>query len=48
MSLVLISSDMLTAKETIKWTVPAVLINKTISTESSIVESSRSSTKNRV
>jgi len=42
------SSDMLTAKDTIKWTVPAVLISKTISTESGIVESSRSSTKDRV
>jgi len=48
MSLVLMSSDMLTVKKTIKWTVPAVLISKTILTESSIVESSRSSTKNRV
>ena len=47
-SLVFISSNVSTVKRTIKWTVPAVLINKTISTESSIVKSGRSFTKDRV
>jgi len=47
-SLALMSSNVSTAKETIKQIVPAVLIGETISTESGMVENDRSLTKGRV
>ena len=40
-SLALTSSNMSTTKETIKQTVPVVLIGKTVSTESNMVENDR-------
>jgi len=42
------SSNVSTAKGTIKQIVPAVLIGETISTESGMVENDRSLTKGRV
>lgn len=47
-SLVLMSLNVSTAKKIIKWIVSAVLIRKTISTESSIVENNKSLTKGKV
>ena len=47
-SLALIFLNMSTIKRTIKWIVLAVLIGEIISTESSMVENNRSSTKDKV